>query len=126
MEGTLSPNTHRISALASVAPPKTCTAMRSFIGGFKAISRCIPKYACLLSPLEDATKGLQENHLITWSSELTEDFNTAQTALKSTKIITIPKPTHQLVLTVDTSALNEGLGATLFSQRGDKRLLSGF
>ena len=71
-------------------------------------------------------KDLQGNHLITWSSELTEDFNTAQTALKSTKIITIPKPTHQLVLTVDTSALNEGLGATLFSQRGDKRLLSGF
>ena len=109
-----------------VAPPKTCTSMRSFIGGFKAISRCIPKYASLVSPLEDAIKGLKGNQLITWSPDLTKHFQNAQTALKSPKTITIPKATDQLILTVDASPLNKGLGATLFSQRNGKRLVSGF
>ena len=125
-EGTLSPNTHSISALASVSPPKTCTSMRSFIGSYKAISRCIPRYASLVSPLEDAIKGLKGNQPITWSAELMEHFDKAQTALKSPKTITIPRPTDQLVLTVDASPLNKGLGATLFAQREGKRLVSGF
>ena len=55
-----------------------------------------------------------------------ESFNAAQAALKSPQIITIPRPSDQLVLTVDASPMNKGLGATLFSQRGNKRLLSGF
>ena len=125
-QGTLSPNTHSISALASVSPPKTCTAMRSFIGSFKAISRCIPRYASLVSPLEDAIKGLKGNQLITWSPELLDNLAKAQSALKSPKTITIPKSSDQLVLTVDASPLNKGLGSTLFSQRGGKRLVSGF
>ena len=76
--------------------------------------------------MEDATKGLQGNQAITWSPELRESFNTAQAALKSPKIITIPRPSGQLVLTVDASPMNKGFGATLFSQRGNKHLLSGF
>ena len=125
-EGTLSPNTHSISALATVSPPKTCTAMRSFIGSFKAISKCIPRYASLVSPLEDAIKGLKGNQLIIWSPDLSENFAKAQTALKSPRTITIPRTSDQLVLTVDASPLNKGLGATLFSLRGDQRMVSGF
>ena len=125
-EGTLSPNTHSISALATVSPPKSCTAMRSFIGSFKAISRCIPRYASLVSPLEDSIKGLKGNQMISWSPDLSEHFDKAQQALKSPKTITIPKPSDQLVVTVDASPLNKGLGATLFSQREGKRSVSGF
>ena len=40
--GTLTPCVHKISALAMVEPPKTCSSMRSFIGAFKALSKCIP------------------------------------------------------------------------------------
>ena len=36
--GTLSPSSHKTAAFASVSPPKTCSAMRSYIGTFKAIS----------------------------------------------------------------------------------------
>ena len=91
MDGTLSPNTHHISALASVSFPKTCNAMRSFIGGVKAVSWCIPKYASLLSPLENSSKGMEGNEHIVWTPELTRDFNTIQSTLRSPKTITIPK-----------------------------------
>ena len=42
------------------------------------LSRCIPKYASLVSPLEDAIKGLSGSQLITWSPDLLEFFNKAQ------------------------------------------------
>ena len=54
----LSPTTHQVPALASVDPRKTGSAMRSFIGAFKAISHHIPSYVLLLPPMEDSTKGL--------------------------------------------------------------------
>lgn len=124
--GTLSPCSHKTAALASVAPPKTCTAMRSFIGAFKAVSRCIKGYSSLLSPLEDATKGLEGANAINWSPALTASFNKAQSALRSPSILTIPKPSDHLILTVDASPVNKGLGATLFVQRDRKRYLAEF
>ena len=124
--GTITPTSHKISALASVAKPKTCTAMKSFIGAFRAISRCIPRYASLLSPLEDSIKGIKGAQLVTWTPELETVFIEAQTALKSPRALTIPLPSDRLVLTVDASPLNKGIGATLFILRDNKRLLSGF
>ena len=124
--GIISPTSHKISALASVAKPKTCTAMKSFIGAFRAISRCIPRYASLLSPLEDSIKGIKGAQQITWTSELEAAFNAAQSALKSPRALTIPVRNDKLILTVDASPLNNGIGATLFVLRNGKRLLSGF
>ena len=68
-------------------------------------------------------KGAQ---LVTWTPELEITFKDAQTALKSPRALTIPVPTDRLVLTVDASPLNYGIGATLFILRENKRLLSGF
>ena len=124
--GTLTPCVHKISALAVVEPPKTCSSMRSFIGAFKALSKCIPKYASLVSPLEDSIKGLQGQQKIQWTSCLNEQFENCQAALKSPKAITIPNPSDRLVLTLDASVVNKGLGATLFVIRGSKRLVGGF
>jgi len=124
--GTLSPCSHKIAAPASVTPPKTCTAMISFIGAFKAVSRCIKGYSLLLFQLEDATKGLEGVNSINWTEPLTTCFNKAQVALRSPKILTIPKPSDHLILTVDASPANKGLGATLFLQRDGKRLLAEF
>ena len=124
--GTFVPSKHKISTLATVSPPKTCSTMRSFIRSFKALSRCFPKYASLMSPLEDATKGLDGRNLINWSTELQSHFETAQLALKSPKTLTIPKPSDQLVMTVDASPANKGLGTTLFIQQHNKRLVAEF
>ena len=73
--GTLSPSSHKLVPLAAVDYPKTCTSMRSFIGAFKAVSRCIPGYATLVSSLEDAIKGLQGSQTINWSQDLHQIFS---------------------------------------------------
>ncbi|XP_066914575.1 uncharacterized protein [Clytia hemisphaerica] len=80
--GTISPCNHKISALAVVPPPKTCSSMCSYISSFKALSRCIPKYASLISPLEDAIKGLDGHQRIDWDDALLRHFKTAQTAVQ--------------------------------------------
>ena len=72
--GTLSVSQYKTSPLCTAAPPKTCTSMRSYIGAYKAMSCCIPRYPSLLSPLEDSIKGLQGSQQIVWSSELLTHF----------------------------------------------------
>ena len=124
--GTLTPCVHKISALALAEPPQTCSAMRSYIGAFKALSKCIPCYASLISPLEDSIKGLQGQNKITWNFCLTEQFENCRAALKSPKSITIPTPSDRLVLTTDASVVNKGLGATMFILRDTTRLIGGF
>ena len=64
--GVISPKTHKTSALPSVNKPKTCTAMKSFIGAFRAISWCFHRYSSLLSPLEESIKGIQGAQLINY------------------------------------------------------------
>ena len=124
--GTLSISSHKISALLSAEPPKTCSAMRSYLGAYKALSRCIPQYASLLSPLEESLKGLQGNQMIPWTDELHSFFSKAQEALRSPRVITVPTRSDRLVITTDGSPVNKGLGATLFADRNGKRLVAGF
>ena len=100
--------------------------MRSYIGAFKAVSRCVPQYASLLSGLEDSIKGLQGTQAINWTTELSLCFQQSQSALTSPVTLSIPKPSDQLILTVDASPLNKGLGATLFVCRHDKRYVAQF
>ena len=124
--GTLTPCTHKISALSLAEPPKTCSSMRSFIGAFKALSKCIPRYASIISPMEDAIKGLQGQQKIVWDDKLIQQFHLCKEALKSPSTITIPTSSDHLVLTTDAAVVNKGLGATLFVIRDNKRLIGGF
>eukprot|EP00111_Clytia_hemisphaerica_P011974 TCONS_00035180-protein len=124
--GTLSPCVHKTSPLASVKPPATCTSMRSFIGAFKALARCIPRYSSLVAPLEDSIKGMQGQQKIHWTDELRTQFLRCQEAVNSPKTITIPRPDDKLTLTTDASPVNQGLAATLFLDRDGKRHIGGF
>ena len=124
--GTLSPSSHKISPLVSTDLLKTCSSMRSYIGAYKALARCIPKYACLLSPLEDSIKGLQDSQEIVWTPELIQYFKRSQEVLKSPHTITIPTPSDNLTITVDASPVNQGLGATMYVIRMTKKLTGGF
>ena len=99
--GTITVSPHKVSPLATTEPPKTCKSMRSFIGAFKVISRCIPHYSSLMSPLENCIKGLQGSNEIIWTDELREHFKKSQNALKSIKILTIPTPSDKLILTIE-------------------------
>ena len=96
-----------------------------FYRSFKAVSRCFPKYASLMSPLEDALKGLDGKDNIVRIEELSKHFQDVQSVLKPA-ILTIPIVTDHLILTVDASPINKRLGATLYVQRDTKRLLAEF
>lgn len=122
--GKLSVLSHKIAPLILSTPPSTCTAMRSYIGAYKAMARCIPKYSSLIAPLEDMIKGLEKLNKIDWSPERLAHFHRSQEALKSPSILTIPTPEDQLVMTVDASPLNNGIGATLYLVRNGKRSLA--
>ena len=124
--GTLSPSSHKLVPLAAVDYPKTCTSMRSFIGAFKAVSRCIPGYATLVSPLEDDIKGLQGSQTIIWSQDLHQVFRKAQEALNFPRTLTIPRPFDRLLMTVDASPKNMRLGAILFIIRDGERMVAEF
>ena len=119
--GNLSPSQHKISPLINTDPPKTCTSMRSFIGAYKDLARAIPKSASLLAPLEDAIKGLSGRDVVKWGDELLNFFKQAKLALSKPHSLMIPKREDKLVITVDASPLNNGLGATLFVMRNGKR-----
>lgn len=122
--GTLSVSPHKIASLASIDRPVKCTCMRAFLGAFKAIFRCIPRYSSLTSPLENCIKGLQGSDRITWTDELRNMFKLVQDSLKSTKVLTIPRPSDKLVLTVDASPVNDGLDATLIYYQGREETVS--
>ena len=121
--GTISIPSHKINPLIKSDPPKTCSAMRSFIGSYKALSRCIPGYSSLMSPLEASIKGLQGSNNIQWDTELTLHFRNAQKALTSPKVLTIPTKSDKLTMTVDASPVNDGICATLFVTRNGKQLV---
>ena len=125
-QGTITVGPHKTSPLAIADPPKTCSAMRSFIGAFKAIARCIKNYSSLMSPLEACIKGMQGSQQITWSDELRGHFMKAQNALKSPAVLTLPRPSDKLILTVDASPVNDGIGATLFVVRDGRRHIAEF
>ena len=124
--GTLSPSDHKVCALRKADPPKTCTAMKSFLGAYKDIARSIPRSASLLSPLETATSGISGKDHIKWSDDLLSTFDKAKEALKSTSMLVIPSSSDQLIITVDASPINKGLGATLFVLRDGKRCAAEF
>ena len=121
--GTITVSPHKLSPLTLVEPPRTCSSMRSFIGAYKALSRCIPNYSSLMSPLEGCIKGLLGSQQITWTDELRAHFHAAQVALRSPAVLTIPVPTDKLTLTVDASPVNDGIGCTLFVIRDGKRYI---
>lgn len=123
--GTIQASPHRISALATVLPPKTVKGVRSFIGAYKAISRVLKGYADILDPLDKCVAGRESNELIKWDENLMAAFSNAQKSLQSCEILTLPKPEDHLQLRTDGALSKLGIGATLFVIR-DKPYIAGF
>ena len=124
--GTIRASSHRIATLASCQPPKTVTAMRSFIGAYKVLSRVIQNTSSLLTPLENAIAGNDSKDVINWDDNLCLAFSNAQKALTSNKSITLPRSGDQLWIVTDGALRRGGLGATLYVNRNSNLLLGGF
>lgn len=124
--GTLQASPHRVAALAACTPPVTVKGMRSYLGAYKVLGRCIPNCAAILSPLEDALTGKASTDSIEWSEDLQLAFKKAQQLLSSRKVITLPLASDQLWIVTDGSVKQRGIGATLYVMRNDKLHIAGF
>ena len=124
--GTLEVDPHKTNPLTVCKLPETVKQMRSFLGGFRVVTCCIPNYSSYLSDLESAVAGKESKDKITWTESLRACFKSAQTALKSPKTITLPRPDDQLFLISDASNSPAAVGATLYVKRKEKFHIGGF
>ena len=124
--GTIRASPHRISSRAACAPPKTVKEMRSFIGAYKVLARVLPGCSSYLSPLDETTAGKQSQDHISWSDELLQSFQKAQSALQTNRTIVLPQASDQLWIVTDAGIRNHSIGATLYAYRHDTLRLAGF
>ena len=68
-EGHISASKHKIAALIACEPPKTVTAMRSFIGAYKTFNRVVKQCTSHVSALEELISGRQKRDGIVWTDE---------------------------------------------------------
>ena len=125
-EGRLTASPHRVAVLSSCPPPTTVKGMRSFIGSYKVLGRVLQDCSSLIDPLESSIAGLQSQDKLTLSDDILHQFQIAQQALKTTKAITLPRPTDTLWIVTDGSVKKHGLGATLYVLRESRLYLAGF
>ena len=81
--GTIEVEPHRINPLTVCKEPESVKQLRSFIGAFRALSRCIPHYGKYLAPREDMVAGKESSDKLTWNDVLRGSFQRAQGALKT-------------------------------------------
>ena len=125
-QGQLQASSHRLSSLAECPKPQTISAMRSFIGSYRFLSKVIKNYAHILEPLESYIAGKDSKAHIEWNDHLSTAFHKAQDSLRSNKVITIPKPDDVLWVVTDGSLRNKAVGATLYVVRDGIPKLGGF
>ena len=125
-EGTLKASPHRVTTLATCSPPSTVKGMRSFIGAYKMLSRVLPNCASYLCPLDSSIAGLKSPDRIKWTDELHDAFKKAQSVIRSSQTVTLPRASDQLWIVTDGSVKKHGLGATLYITRDAKPLVAGF
>ena len=124
--GSIRAGPHRLSALSTCQRPETVSALKSYLGAYRFLSRVIKSYAKWLAPLEEEIKGKDSKEKILWSDTLTAAFESSQRALQDAKTITIPRPSDRLCISTDASVKPGAVGATLYAVRDGKQLLAGF
>ncbi|XP_063968866.1 uncharacterized protein LOC135157450 [Lytechinus pictus] len=125
-EGNLKASPHRITTLSTCSCPSTVKGMRSFIGAYKMLARVLPNCASYLGPLDESIAGMKSQDRICWTDELHDAFNKAQSGIKSTRTVTLPRPSDQLWIVTDGSVKNHGLGATMYVTRDRTPFVAGF
>ena len=124
--GKIEIDPHRINPLVTCALPDNVKRLRSFIGAYRALCRCIPNYGKYLCVLEDTVAGKESFDKIPWDDKLRNIFVIAQKSLMHPKTITLPRPKDQLILVSDGCNSPPAVGSTLYVKRGEKLNLGGF
>ena len=123
------PTSHVVSPLIKANPPTTVKQTRSWIGSYKQLTDCIPRYAALLGPLEDVLGGRGSAERINWTESLLTTFNKCKKSLNDIKEVFIPKPSDILHTYSDYSAAEKAVGGRLEIHREEdgkvKRFMGG-
>ena len=114
-EGELTPSPHHTSALSVCDRPKNVKGLRSYLGAYKVISRCLKHCSQFLAPLESLSAGKGSSDLVVWDESSIEIFQSSQKHLRDCAAISIPSPSDKLWLVTDASSANSGIAATLLS-----------
>ncbi|KAI8514461.1 hypothetical protein Bbelb_070520 [Branchiostoma belcheri] len=125
-QGTISASHHTLCTLATASPPPSVTALRSYIGSYKALSRVIPGTSVLLGPLDDMVAGRSSSDTIQWTDDKLSLFRKAQRGLDAHQAVVLPRPDDELWITTDAAVRPAGIGATLFIRRDNNTRVAGF
>ena len=95
------PTSDQINAILQYQQPTTIKSLQRFLGLINFYRRFIPKLASIVRPLTDALTG-HPKHL-DWTTEMTNAFYTAKTALASSTQLVHHIPGADLELSTDAS-----------------------
>ena len=118
--GLWTPTDHVISALARAELPTTIKQLRGFLGSFKQLSDCIPRYATLLTSLEMMVGGRASAERIEWSKENVDIFEKAKEAAAKPQGVITPHPDDQLITYSDYSMSHDAVGGRMIVREKNK------
>ena len=104
----LSPDPKKVEALVNAEPPKNAKEVKSLLGLATYISRFIPDYSTITTPLRKLT---HKDEKWKWEKEEADAFQKLKEAMANTKTMPYFDPRIQTELIVDASP--SGLGAML-------------
>ena len=118
--GKLSPSQHKLDPLAQCEPPKTVSALRSWLGSVRFNEICLPgAQLALHSKLLDeqipsSRSGKEE---IVWTSDLLTSFKQIQHILQQPLSVTVPRRGDTIYLATDACTSLPAGGTKMFLQR---------
>ena len=118
--GKLSPSQHKLDPLAQCEPPKTVSALRSWLGSVRFNEICLPgaQLALHSKPLDEqipsSRSGKEE---IVWTSDLLTSFKRIQHILQQPLSVTVPRQGDTIYLATDACTSLPAGGTKMFLQR---------
>ena len=118
-EGSLSPSPHHIAPLSVCERPRTVKGLRSYLGAYKIVARCLKHCSQFLAPLESLSAGKASADLVTWNQASSDAFEASQSHLSKCVPINLPSTEDKLCLITDASSAKAGISATLVSVKNN-------
>ena len=110
-ENGIKPLPEKVQAVQEFPLPQTYRQLRRFIGMINYYHRFLKNAAEILAPLNDFLAGYKKsfrNQLIRWTKETKDAFVRAKEALANATFLCYPKPSAELAIFCDASAIAVG------------------
>ena len=94
------PTPKRVESILKIAPPKTVSEVRRFVGTINFIKNHIPNRAAILAPITQLTK---KNVPWTWKEEQEKAFDEIKVQVSKAMLLVYPDPNRKFILYPDAS-----------------------